>query len=38
LTVTAAASSDIRDELEWTAQKGELFNEVFNQKLAIRKA
>ena len=38
LTVTAAASSDIRDELEWAAQNGELFNEVFNQTLAIRKA
>ena len=36
LTITAASTASLSDEIEWTLKKGKLIEEVFNLKLSIK--
>lgn len=38
LTLTAASSANINDEISWASKKGKLIQEVFNVELTIKKA
>jgi len=37
LTISAAAKTSLRDEIEWAAKKGKLIKEVFNVDLVVQK-
>jgi exopolyphosphatase/guanosine-5'-triphosphate,3'-diphosphate pyrophosphatase len=38
LTISAASTANIKDELDWAAKKGKLVQEVFNLELTLQKA
>ncbi len=38
ITITGASAADLKDEIEWALEKGELIQEVFNVKLVIQRA